>query len=98
MVSFRMRHSFPEFEILLIVSPCAGNKLAWSMKPISREVRITVDIDKEENRTPRPGKENVHRVVVRQTNRVRMDMLIAYLEGKMQFDNSHLEVCRVTLL
>jgi len=70
-----------------------GNKLAWSLKPIEREVKVMVDLDKEQGRTPRPGKEdaNKHRIFIRQTSRVRMDVLIAYLEGKCAFDNACLE-------
>lgn len=69
-----------------------GNKLAWNLKPITREVRLTVDLDAEEGKTPRPGgKENKHRIMIRQTNRVRLDVLMGYLEGKITFDNSCLE-------
>lgn len=68
-----------------------GNRLAWSMHPIEREHRLIIDLDQEENRTPRAGKENKHRVAIRQTNRVGFNALVAYLEGKCSFDNTCLE-------
>ncbi|KAI7549659.1 hypothetical protein KC317_g14508, partial [Hortaea werneckii] len=69
-----------------------GNKLAWSMKPIDRAIKITLDMDKERGRTPKPGKTSEPlRVCVRQTNRVRMDVLDAYIDGRISFDNACLE-------
>ena len=63
------------------------------MKPITREIKIIVDLDKEQGRTPRPGKEDANktRIHIRQTNHVRLDVLVSYLEGKVSFDNSCLE-------
>ncbi|KAI6846917.1 Piwi-domain-containing protein [Hortaea werneckii] len=69
-----------------------GNKLAWSMNPIDRHIKLTLDMDKERGRTPKPGKTSEPlRVCVRQTNRVRMDVLDAYIDGKISFDNACLE-------
>ena len=68
-----------------------GTKLAWSMNPIDREVHLIVDMDQENGRTPRPNKPDTHRVVIRQTNRVRLDVLFQYLEGRVTFDNACLE-------
>lgn len=68
-----------------------GNRLAWALQPIEREIRLIVDLDAEENRTPRNGKENKHRIAIRQTNRVGFNVLVAYLEGKCTFDNTCLE-------
>jgi eukaryotic translation initiation factor 2C len=72
-----------------------GNKLAWSMRSLDRDIKITVDLDAEEGNTnakPRKdGKENKHRVAIRQTNRVRIDTLHNYLEGKVAFNNAVLE-------
>ncbi|KAK3720601.1 Protein argonaute [Vermiconidia calcicola] len=68
------------------------NKLAWSLKKVERELRITVDLDQEGGRTVRPGgKENKHRIVIRQTNHVYLDVLDAYMAGKCDFDNKCLE-------
>lgn len=62
------------------------------MKPTDREKRITIDLDAEEGRTVRPGgKENKHRCIIRQTNEIRFDQLMAHLAGKTDFDNSCLE-------
>lgn len=62
------------------------------MTPIDRELRILADLDAEEGRTVRPGgKENKHRVAIRQTNRVGFNVLMAYLEGRTGFDNTCLE-------
>lgn len=68
-----------------------GNRLAWALKPISREIRLTIDLDKEKGKTPRPGKEDQHRVVIRQTNTVRFDCLDAFLSKKASFDDRCLE-------
>lgn len=68
-----------------------GNRLAWSLNPIERETRLIVDLDAEDKVTPRNGKENKHRIAIRQTNRVGFDVLMAYLEGKCTFDNTCLE-------
>ena len=68
----------------------ADNKLAWSMTPISGEKRITVDLDKEQNRAP-GKKPNIHRIIIRQTNRVRMDVLIAWLSRQTSFGNACIE-------
>ncbi|EMC99960.1 hypothetical protein BAUCODRAFT_64185 [Baudoinia panamericana UAMH 10762] len=69
-----------------------GNKLAWSMKPIDREIRINIDLDAEQGRQVRPGgKENKHRVMIRQTNHVGFSVLLSYLDKKASFDNTGLE-------
>jgi len=69
-----------------------GNKLAWSMKQIDRELRITVDLDAEEGRSARSsGKENKHRIHIRQTNPVGFSVLQAYLRRQADFDNTILE-------
>ena len=68
------------------------NKLAWSLKKIDREARIIVDLDHEEGRTPRAdGKENKHRVAIRFTNELSITGLLAYMEGRTDFDNACLE-------
>jgi eukaryotic translation initiation factor 2C len=69
-----------------------GNKLAWSGKAITREVKIIVDLDAEEGRQVKEGaRPNVHRVVIRQTNTVGFQQLMAHLQGKTSFDNTCLE-------
>jgi eukaryotic translation initiation factor 2C len=68
-----------------------GNKLAWSLKPIEREVRLTVDMDAERGRKPSAKGPDHVRVMIRQTNRVRLDVLLSYMEGTISFDNSCLE-------
>ncbi|TKA61731.1 hypothetical protein B0A49_11611, partial [Cryomyces minteri] len=69
-----------------------GNRIAWSMVDKSREIRITVDLDDESGRPTRPGgRENKHKVQIRQTNSVRFDALCGYLSGQAAFDNACLE-------
>jgi len=68
-----------------------GNRLAWSMKQVDREQRLLVDLDQEENRTPKNGKENKHRVAIRLTNQVGLEQLEAYLGGKCDWGNACLE-------
>ena len=58
------------------------------------EIRCLVDLDKEQGRTPKQGKENIHRVVIRPVKVVRMDVLSAYLAGKVSMDSTVLE-CHV---
>ena len=68
-----------------------GNKLAWSLKPLNREIRLLVDLDLERNRTVRPGgKPNQHRVMIRQTNTVGLASLFHYMSsgGKVDFNNT----------
>ena len=69
-----------------------GNRLAWSMKPLGREIKLLVDLDQEKGRTPRPdGKDNKHRIMIRHTNPVGLNKLVAYMAGKTTFDNECLE-------
>ena len=65
-----------------------GNVLAWSTRPLDREIRMTVDLDKEKGKTPRAGKSNVHRFALRQTGTVRFDVLRNYLARKCDWDTS----------
>ena len=70
-----------------------GERLAWSKRTIDREVRLVVDLDAERGRRPsRTGKENKHRIVIRQTTPIRFDAMQAYMAGKCSWDNSILEV------
>ncbi|TKA80235.1 hypothetical protein B0A55_04157 [Friedmanniomyces simplex] len=72
-----------------------GNKLAWSMKSVDRELRLVVDLDSTDEgghgRPRKSGKENKHRIVIKQTNVVGFSVLNAYLEGRTDFDNTVLE-------
>lgn len=65
------------------------------MKPIEREVRVTVDLDAEQGRQARPDKPNVHRCIVRQTNEVAFQSLVSYLKGQCDLDTSCLEAINV---
>ena len=49
---------------------------------------MIVDLDAEQGRTPRPGRENKHRVTIRKTTAVPLGSIEAYLKGKISFDNS----------
>ncbi|KAK0345141.1 Protein argonaute [Friedmanniomyces endolithicus] len=72
-----------------------GNKLAWSLKSIDREIRLDVDLDSTDEggdgKPRKSGKENKHRVVIKRTNTVGFAVLDAYLEGRADFDNTVLE-------
>ncbi|KAI9707546.1 MAG: hypothetical protein M1836_000507 [Candelina mexicana] len=68
-----------------------GNKIAWSLKQLPNETTIQVDLDAEDKITPRPGRENKHRVTVRKTNAVNLAAIEGYLRGQMTFDTSVLE-------
>ncbi|KAI9847274.1 MAG: hypothetical protein M1837_002860 [Sclerophora amabilis] len=67
-----------------------GNKIAWSQDD-KGQITTSIDLDADEGITPRPGRENKHRVVIRKTNRIAMSSISAFLSGKMSFDNSVLE-------
>jgi eukaryotic translation initiation factor 2C len=79
-----------------------GNKLAWSTKRLDRgEQKTTVDLDGENGRQPsKSGKDNKHRFLIKQTNRVRLDVLMEYLQGRIDFNNGVLEaiVCSNSFL
>lgn len=65
-----------------------GRKLAWSTNKVD-EIRITVNLDEERGK---PANENnTYYVIIRNTGTIRLNALRAYLEGKMDWDNSVLE-------
>ena len=68
-----------------------GNVLAWCSRPLEREIRMTVDLDQDKGKTPRPGKSNIHRFAMRQTGTVRFDILQNYLARKCDWDTSTYE-------
>lgn len=70
-----------------------GNKLAWALADKGREFTVIVDLDAEQGREPRPGRDrdNKHRVTIRKTTQVPLGSIEAYLNGKITFDNSVLE-------
>lgn len=68
-----------------------GNRLAWSGKSIIREIRLKVNLDQERGRAPGKKGPDEHRILIRQTNKVGFQQLIAYLQGKAAFDNTCLE-------
>ncbi|KAF2220007.1 Piwi domain-containing protein [Elsinoe ampelina] len=68
-----------------------SNKLAWSVENADRELRISVDLDAEQNRQPNPKKPNVHYVIIKKSTTIKFDTLTAYLEGKGDFDQKGLE-------
>ena len=62
------------------------------MTDFKNELRLQIDLDKERGIPPREGKApNVHRVTIRKAKIVNLNVLEAYLAGKMDFDNSVLE-------
>ena len=66
----------------------ADSHRATSQKP---DNSFVVDLDAERGQTPREGHENKHRVAIKFSTKVRLASVRAYLEGKMDFDNSVLE-------
>ena len=61
---------------------------ATSQKP---ENSFIVDLDAEKGQTPREGRENKHRVVIKFAKKVQLATVRGYLEGKIDFDNGILE-------
>ncbi|KAF2747569.1 Piwi-domain-containing protein [Sporormia fimetaria CBS 119925] len=61
-----------------------GNKLAWSGFKLNRdELRIIVDLDKEQGRAPpSSGKKNVHKVFIKHTRTIDFSGLTAFMNGK----------------
>lgn len=82
-----------------------GNRIAWSLTNETREIRLTVDLDAEAGRQPRPKKNgtygldtaeepearNTWRIYIKQTNLVKFEQLNMYLAKRASFDNSCLE-------
>lgn len=73
-----------------------GERLAWGLNPLDREIRMQVDLDREQGRQPKPGKPNVHRFAMRMTTQVRFDVLRAYLARQCDFDQNIL--CAINFL
>lgn len=68
-----------------------GNRLAWSLDNKPGEINIVVDLDAEQGREARAGRENKHRAIIRQTTKVPLGAISAYLKGTLTFDNSVLQ-------
>ena len=66
----------------------ADNHRATSQKP---DNSFTVDLDAEKGKTSRKPDENTHRVAIKFAKKIRLEMVRAYLEGKIDFDNAILE-------
>ena len=71
----------------------ADNHRATSQKP---DNNFTVDLDVEKNRISKDDS-NKHRVVIKFSKKIRLEMVRAYLEGKIDFDNAVLEGISKTL-
>lgn len=67
-----------------------GRKLCWSLNNFPR-LKIQVDMDKEQGRAPRPGRNNKFVVLITRSTTIRLSSLKAYLEGKMEWDTHVLE-------
>ena len=62
------------------------------MTEFKNEINIVVDLDKERNIEPKPGRApNQHRAVIRHSSTVNLAALAAYVEGRMAFDKTVLE-------
>ena len=56
-----------------------------------RDMSMMVDLDAERGITPREGHSNSHRVKIRRTSKINLQVLESYLSGKYQFDTVVLE-------
>ncbi|MCJ1277895.1 hypothetical protein MMC21_005709 [Puttea exsequens] len=67
-----------------------GNRIGWSLNKFGGELRIPVDLDKEEGILPRPGRENIHRVAIKSASNIKVDLssITGYLEGQKDFDDT----------
>ncbi|KAI9772770.1 MAG: hypothetical protein M1839_002315 [Geoglossum umbratile] len=72
-----------------------GNKLAWAQQDLpmgpTKELVIKVDLDQEEGITPREGRENRFRVVIRKTGAVDLSAIRNYLDGNLEFNTTILQ-------
>ncbi|KAK6855717.1 Protein argonaute [Apiospora arundinis] len=69
-----------------------GHKLAWAPTKIPRgEERFAVDLDRLAGKEPRPGKNGVYYIQIRQATQIRMQVLQDYLQRKCDWDKSVLQ-------
>ncbi|OAP56736.1 hypothetical protein AYL99_08848 [Fonsecaea erecta] len=61
-----------------------GNRLAWSMRDYN-EIRLMVDLDQEEARPSRNGK-NTFRLSIKRTRTLDISLIQQYLEGRVQMN------------
>ena len=66
------------------------SKFPRSLNKFGGELRIPVDLDKEEGILPRPGRENIHRVAIKSASNIKVDLssITGYLEGQKDFDDT----------
>ena len=74
-----------DFHIILIDS------ISRALQDKPKEVVVTVDLDAERGLASREDRPNRHRVTIRKTGVVNLAMVRAYLDGKVNFDNSVLQ-------
>ncbi|KAI5204824.1 Piwi-domain-containing protein [Aureobasidium subglaciale] len=72
-----------------------GNSLAWSQQKREGEIRFNVNLDDEQGHTARPGRSDVHRVVIRHTAVIDFTCLDAYLRGTATYDSKILQAITV---
>ncbi|EXJ86436.1 hypothetical protein A1O3_03387 [Capronia epimyces CBS 606.96] len=61
-----------------------GNRLAWSLRDHGGELRMMVDLDKEEGR-PSRGDKNSFRLHIKKTREMDMSIVQQYLDGRIEF-------------
>ncbi|PGH18113.1 hypothetical protein AJ79_00741 [Helicocarpus griseus UAMH5409] len=66
-----------------------GNKLAWSLVPLNKEVNVVVDLDAEQGRSGRTS--NTFRLVVRPTKQVNLAIVEEYVRGNGSISKEVLE-------
>lgn len=67
-----------------------GNKLAWSTRKLG-QIKAMVDLDEEAGRGPSRDGRNAFRIHISQTKTLDPTVLLAYLQGKIQFNTNVLE-------
>ncbi|CAD0106681.1 unnamed protein product [Aureobasidium uvarum] len=72
-----------------------GQSLAWSSEKKSDEIRFNVNLDDEAGHKARPGRTDVHRVILRLTAAIDFTTLTAYLNNQAAYDKKILQAITV---
>jgi hypothetical protein len=82
--------SYAQFVLIGLTNILTRSQQDLPMGP-TKEVVIKVDLDQEEGITPREGRENRFRVVIRKTGVVDLSAIRGYLDGTIEFNNAVLQ-------
>ncbi|KAI4731767.1 Piwi-domain-containing protein [Aureobasidium sp. EXF-10728] len=72
-----------------------GQSLAWSSVKKESEIRFNVNLDEEAGHKARPGRTDLHRVILRLTTVIDFTILSAYLNNQAAYDKKILEAITV---